>query len=210
MTEYHKIQTVYLRDPATKHRTLLDGQWSMPEFGYLASLPWEWTEKVDGTNVRVIVSGDGHVVKFGGKTEEAQLPTKLYDRLVQRFVGNPAVTALGDCVLYGEGYGAGIQKGGELYAERQDFVLFDVFSGGLWLRREDVYDIARKLDVPHVPVFGHGSLHEAINVARAGADSKVAASPRKIEGLVMRPAHELLTRRGDRVIAKIKAKDFAL
>lgn len=207
MSEYHKIQTVYMRDPDTKHRTLLDGQWSLPEFGYLASLPWEWTEKIDGTNIRVVSSGGS--VTFGGRTDAAQIPAKLIERLQHRFLGNAALGSFGECVLYGEGYGAGIQKGGGDYRADQDFALFDVWCGGMWLRRSDVYDIAGKLDVPHVPVVGHGPLHEAISVVRDGLVSTLAATSRGAEGLVMRPAHELLTRRGERIIAKIKTKDFA-
>ena len=66
MTEYHKIQTVFLRDPATKMRTLLDGQWALPEFEYLARNPWYFTEKIDGINIRVVF--DGESVSFGGRT----------------------------------------------------------------------------------------------------------------------------------------------
>lgn len=37
MREYPKIQTVFKRDPTTNMKTLLDGDWSLPEFGYLAN-----------------------------------------------------------------------------------------------------------------------------------------------------------------------------
>lgn len=57
MLEYHKIQSVYMRDPATKHRTFLIGEWAVPAFGYLANNLWQWTEKIDGTNVRVVWNG---------------------------------------------------------------------------------------------------------------------------------------------------------
>ena len=55
MKEYHKIQTVFKRDPATKIKTLLDVDWSQDAFGYLADNEWVFTEKVDGTNIRVMV-----------------------------------------------------------------------------------------------------------------------------------------------------------
>lgn len=54
MTEYHKIQTLFKRDMESKHKTLLEGQWTLPEFEYLAGNVWTFTEKVDGTNIRVI------------------------------------------------------------------------------------------------------------------------------------------------------------
>jgi len=59
MKEFHKIQTIYKRDPATKHRTLVEGDFSLPEFGFLQNNAWVFTEKVDGTNnVRVIFDGE--------------------------------------------------------------------------------------------------------------------------------------------------------
>ena len=42
MTEYHKIQSIWLRDPETKCKTFIEGAWSMPEFGFLAVVG-DWT-----------------------------------------------------------------------------------------------------------------------------------------------------------------------
>lgn len=44
MTQYHKIQTIYKRDMANGKR-LLEGEWSLPEFRYLAPLQWIGDEK---------------------------------------------------------------------------------------------------------------------------------------------------------------------
>jgi hypothetical protein len=207
MTEYHKIPTVWQRDPANPKR-LVEGAWATPEIGHLALTPWTWTEKVDGTNIRVIVK-DGKVT-FGGKTDSAQIPAKLVERLQQRFLGNPALLALGDVVLYGEGHGAGIQSSNKdvgFYRPDQDLILFDVFCGGLWLERHNVEDIAAKLDVPVVPIVGAGPLLDAIRDVRNGVASVIGCN-KPMEGYVMRPAVELRDRRGERIIAKIKSKDF--
>lgn len=40
MKEYHKIQTVFLRNPETKFKTLIEGQFSLPEFEYLKNNLW--------------------------------------------------------------------------------------------------------------------------------------------------------------------------
>lgn len=217
MIEYHKIQSVYLRDPANRHKTFLDGQWSLPEFGFLARNEWHWTEKVDGTNVRVFY--DGEAVRFGGRTEAAQMPVFLLERLQALFpvekldAAFPDVEAamragtLGSVMLYGEGYGAKIQKGGGNYKpDGVDFVLFDVQIGGVYLERQNVEDVAAKMGLRVVPVLGKGTLEDAIAMAKAGFDS--TWGPFKAEGLVMRPATELLTRRGHRLITKVKHKDF--
>ena len=51
MIQYHKIQTVFKRDPETKFKTLLMGEYSLPEFEYLKNNEWVFTEKIDGTKV---------------------------------------------------------------------------------------------------------------------------------------------------------------
>jgi hypothetical protein len=217
--EYHKIQTVFRRDPATKHKTLLDGVWSLPEFGYLASNEWVFTEKVDGTNIRVMCQArplmepdSQYSITFGGKTDAAQIPAFLVEKLQARFMLDEQRAKLAEifpegACLYGEGYGARIQKGGGNYRADQDFVLFDVKVGDWWLQREDVEDVAQKLGLDAVPILQRGTLHDMIAMVREGFDSTWGSFP--AEGVVARPATELKTRRGDRLITKIKHKDFA-
>lgn len=209
MVEYHKIQSVYFRDPDTKHRTFLIGQWSMPEFGYLADREWICTEKIDGTNVRVHWDGTG--VEFGGRTADAQMPTFLLNRLGQLFPRDRVADVFPDAtdvMLFGEGFGAKIQKGGGNYiADGQDFILFDVMIGGIFLERQSVEDIASKLGIRVVSVVARCSLLEAISLVQKGFNSSFG--PFLSEGLVMRPAVELRTRRGERIIAKVKHRDFA-
>lgn len=84
MKEYHKIQTVYKRNPETKFKTLLEGDFSLPEFEYLRDNAWVFTEKVDGTNIRVMF--DGKNITFGGKTDGAQIPSFLITALNNRFM----------------------------------------------------------------------------------------------------------------------------
>ena len=87
MKEYHKIHTVFKRDPANKYRTLLMGEYSHPEFAYLRYNDWVFTEKVDGTNIRIIQQLLGHrslrtteVYTHVARTFYADTPSPL-DRL---------------------------------------------------------------------------------------------------------------------------------
>jgi len=213
MSEYHKIQSVFFRDPDNNNRTLLEGQWSLPEFEYLAHNKWEYTEKVDGTNIRVIYTpGDDQAegrVTFKGRTETSQMPALLVDELRNIF-DKPEDMFAQDLnvpiVLYGEGYGAKIQKGGGNYLQGQSFVLFDVQIDGWWLRRKDVEDVADKLKLEVVPVIGTGDLYEMVEMCRDGIDSRWGDF--QAEGIVARPQTELCTRGGQRVITKCKCKDF--
>jgi hypothetical protein len=207
MKEYHKIQTVFLRDPNTKFKTLLEGEFALPEFKYLANNEWMFTEKVDGTNIRVMF--DGQQITFGGKTDNAQIPAFLVTRLQDVFLPQletfKAKFADGVC-LYGEGYGAKIQNGGGNYRQDQDFVLFDVKIGDWWLERSSVEEIASTLKLDIVPIIGAGTLYDMVEMTRRGFNSiwgNFAA-----EGIVARPSIELKSRNGHRVITKLKHRDF--
>ena len=207
MKEYPKIQTVFKRDPTTNMKTLLFGEYSMSEFFYLADNQWVFTEKVDGTNIRVMIA-DGRIT-FGGKTDAAQIPASLVERLNERFL--PQTERLlemfpdGGC-LYGEGYGARIQKGGGNYRADQDFVLFDAMVGPWWLMRDSLLDIGSKLSIDVVPMVDCGTLPEMVEKASSGFNSAWGSFP--AEGIVARPLLGLCTRSGQRIITKIKYKDF--
>jgi hypothetical protein len=218
MKEYHKIHTLYERDPATNHKTLIEGRFARPEFEYLADRPWVFTEKVDGTNIRVQYSSpdaDGHV-RFGGRTDDAQIPAFLVEHLMRTFTMSKMEAAFPDSLfvtLYGEGYGPKIQKGGGRYREDAGFILFDVTVGDMdndvWLERHNVEDVAAKLGIPVVPVVGEGTVYDAVALVKEGFQSRCATDQTLIaEGIVFRPKVELFDRRGQRIISKLKVKDF--
>lgn len=207
MQEYHKIDTVFKRDLATNHKTLIDGDYAHDAFAYLANNEWVFTEKVDGTNIRVII--DNGKITFGGKTDAAQIPALLVAKLNERFL--PQADALaaafpdGGC-LYGEGYGARIQKSGGRYRPDQDFVLFDVRVGEWWLERANIEDVAGKFGLDVVPIIGRGTLAQMVDRAKSGIKSTWGDFA--AEGIVARPSVELRSRNGARIITKIKSKDF--
>ena len=202
---YPKIVSIFKRDENT--HAFIDGAFSLPEFEYLKSNFWIWTEKVDGTNIRV--EWDGETVRFDGKTDNAQIPTFLYDKLqdlfaIENFKG--FYSGISMC-LYGEGYGAKIQGGGKYISDDVSFVLFDVLVDRWWLKRESIEDIADKLKIDVVPIVGAGTLKDAITVIK---EHRLMSKWGDFlaEGLVLKPKVELKTRRGDRIITKIKHKDY--
>lgn len=205
MTEYHKIHTIFKRDPKGR---ILEGEYSLPEFDYLKNNRWVMTEKVDGMNIRIMWKD--LKISFGGKTDAAKLPASLFVRLDEIFKGKENVFADlftdAPVCLYGEGYGARIQKIGGKYRPDQDFVLFDISVGHMWLRRDSVYDIAAKLDLIAVPEMGTGTLPEIVEFCRHGFNSKWGDF--EAEGIVARPEVELRSRAGVRMITKLKCRDF--
>lgn len=213
MNEYHKIQSMFKRDMENGGKIII-GEWTLPEFEYLKNNQWIFTEKVDGTNIRVMWDGD--YISFGGKTDNAQLHMDLIRALQDMFEGATGRKLFGETFptkdgekaevcFYGEGYGAGIQKGG-VYREDKSFVLFDIKIGDLWLQRKDVEEIAKKFEIDIVPIVGEGTLAEGMDMVKKGIKSEWGDFT--AEGIVARPKVEMRTRRGDRMITKIKHKDF--
>jgi len=203
MKPYHKIQSIYKRD--TRGKFLL-GQWSRPELEYLQSLPWYWDEKVDGTNIRV--HWDTQDIRFGGRTDKAQIQVTLLDELNRLFSSGEMKDKYPDTTmtLYGEGYGARIQKGGGNYRPDNSFCLFDVSIGEFWLERDDVQDIAKVLQLEVVPPVGCGTIAQAIEYVKGSCKSHWGDF--RSEGLVLRPMIQLFNKQGNRIITKVKCKDF--
>ncbi len=223
--EYPKIQTIFKRD-MENGGVIMPGHYSTPEFEYLSDKRWRWTEKVDGTNVRLHFNGES--ITAGGRTDDAQMPGHLMyalaaynDPVLWRKVFNEkedlqrAATGLSplgesvDVTIFGEGYGPKIQKGGGLYSDDVKFIVFDIKVGRWWLKDRDVEDIASKLGMVTVPIVGDDSLNNAVKLIQ---NNELRSSWQmrgvKIEGIVGKPVVPLFDRTGHRIIAKIKTKDF--
>ena len=206
MSEYHKIETLYERDEKTfklKPELILKNR----VYGVIKT--WHWTEKIDGTNIRCIWR-DGKLA-FGGKTDNAQIHADLVKWLYE----NVSIEKMrevfpeGDAVVYGEGYGAGIQKGGGDYSPTKKLIVFDVLIGGQWwLSQENVDDVATKLGLDVVPYIGEMTLEEATEMVRVGFPSRLNGGKKQAEGLVGRPIETLFDKKGHRLIVKLKTKDF--
>lgn len=65
MIEYHKIETIFERD-MDGSKKLIPGKFRNKTVEFLKDNTWVFTEKIDGTNIRI--HWDGHKVEFGGRT----------------------------------------------------------------------------------------------------------------------------------------------
>lgn len=207
MKTYPKIQSLFNRDEKFK---FIDGEYRLPEFRYLAKNQWQYTEKIHGTNIRVEWNTQG--VFFHGRTDKSQMIPFLLEKLHQIFPATLLKEKYPDTSMwfYGEGYGARIQKGGGNYiSDGVSFACFDIIIDDLWLEWHNIVDICEKLQIETVPVMGSGTLHSAIDwITTTGIQSHYGDF--KAEGLVLRPEIPLMTRRGHRIITKIKHGDFLL
>lgn len=205
MSEYPKIRGPFKRAPERPH-PVIPGEWSCEEFEILQDIEWMWTEKIDGTNIRVI--WDGHKPEFRGRTDRAQIPSHLLAKLEELFPEEILEQQFGsnEVVLYGEGFGPKIQAGGGRYSDEPDFALFDVRIGRWWLRQGDVTDIANQLDIHRAPVLMSAPLNTVIYyMSRAPFQSRYGEFP--AEGAIGRPVGEMLNRAGDRIIVKLKPEN---
>jgi hypothetical protein len=209
MKLYHKIETIFNRDE-TGSKKLIEGSWRNETVEFLADNIWLFTEKIDGTNIRVM--WDGHNITFGGRTESSSIPAHLMNKLIEMFA-NEATEQLfeqifgeKEVIFFGEGYGPKIQSVGSQYRDDVSFILFDVMVNDMFLKREDVEGIASCFDVDVVPVIFFGTLKNAVEYVKTKPMSTIGTAP--MEGLVGRPQVEIKDRRGERVIVKIKVKDF--
>lgn len=211
MKEYHKIETIFERD-VDGTKKLIEGKFRNETVEFLKNNVWQFTEKIDGTNIRV--RWDGHEISFAGRTDRAQIPNHLMDKLNEIF-SNVSTEELfeqmfgeKEVILFGEGYGTKIQKIGRLYRSDVSFILFDVMVDGMYLNRNNVESIATSLGVEIVPIVLEGTISEAVEFVKNKPDSTIGQA--KMEGVVGRPKVELFDRRGNRLIVKIKVCDFQI
>ena len=210
MRTYEKIETIFERDiEGTKK--LIPGKFRNETVEFLKDCVWEWSEKVDGTNIRVF--WDGHSITFGGRTEKAQIPANLVNRLNELFGGETNAQIFEqkfgerEVILFGEGYGNKIQSAGKFYnPDGVDFILFDVLIHDNYQPRETVNGIAKSFGIKTVPIVGEGTIDEAVQYVKGHPNSTLGNV--EMEGLVCRPKVELRDRAGNRLIAKIKYRDF--
>lgn len=229
MTTYPKVDTLFDRDERFQVDTT---RFRRPVFATIDR--WLVTEKVDGTNMRLIFEidenpgGDGTEppalsTSIRGKTDSASIPPLLLghcrgvvDGILTSVGGLMLDHGLSEYVLYGEGYGAKIQGGGR-YRPDQGFVLFDVgVGGGRFLSDEKVTAAAMELGLPRVPLLNGGetmSTDEVVKLVQVGFASSATNEDLRdpdfaAEGVVARTVEPLYDNRGERVMWKLKAKDF--
>lgn len=162
-------------------------------------------------NCNIRICWDGYRVEFRGRTDKAQIPTHLLAKLEELFGGESKEEIFEqtfggkEVILFGEGYGKKIQKGGELYGD-VNFILFDVYVGGYWLSSDIVSDIAEKFGIKRVPILFVGTLNCGVDFIKEHPKSVLKEA--EMEGIVGRPMVQMFSRTGERIMVKIKCRDF--
>lgn len=207
---YPKIETLYKRNQETFKAT---NEIRCPEFGNIKK--WLITEKIDGRNQRILYDALEDTLEFKGRTNKADMPPFLLEKLVQIFPIEKIKKQFKDVqqvCLYGESYGPRINSGGNYRPKGAgvSFRLIDIKIGHWWLEWDSIVDIAKSLDIRTVPKYGIMGIKQAIDYI--GNFSLVAQQEKEVdviaEGIVARSHPLVLFRNGNPVVWKLKVKDF--
>lgn len=212
--EFEKINTIFERDMMT-HK--INDVICRPEFELIKH--WEVQEKIDGMNIGVgfVAKPDVDEMWIQGRGDNAQIPGDLMTYLKNHFSTDkfkaafPTLRAGEKVIIYGEGCGAGIQKGG-IYGKEKHFVVFDVLVGTWWLTPDNVRDVAAKFNVPTVPtIMEKGTVEQIIDYVKAKPKSMYAQQMGNdgiTEGIVAKTEPRLFMRDGSPLIFKLKVRDY--
>lgn len=214
--DYHKIDSLYKRDKKGK---IIINDYSKKEFEFLKDIIWIATEKVDGTNIHfdLITDSDSNVtnITINGRTDKAEIPDYLLNQLESvkdKLIKTKVFKPNSKIQIFGEGYGNKIQDG-SCYSDTQKFIVFDIVIIGenkkWYLDRDTVQRITEEIGLDIVPVIFIDTLSEIENYVKYGIGSMVAENDNVMaEGVVCVPSVPLFDNKGERIIVKIKTKDY--
>lgn len=225
--EYPKIDSLFKREGYDYAKTgikpngkqLLIGEYARPEFESICR--WHVEEKIDGMNIRVMyekqqgTNGPIDWVGYRGRTDNAVIPSQLgnwlrenlsIEKLAKQFANAQEV------ILFGEGYGPGIQQG-DYYSKEQQFHLFDAVIDGYWLSKEKVKILGYELEIYDDLIdVGILSTQEIVEFVRSKPISQLALTQtnekRTIEGVVARAHPLMFCRSRHPIMFKLKCKDM--
>lgn len=235
---YPKILAPFSRE-TNGDKYVSEGKWSKPEFEMLKDIDWLWSVKVDGTSIGLRWDGErvsfvGHTDKSQIppkllKYLQDNFGTPEAESIFEDLYGSIPVTVYGEGISSETNQNYGYPDG--------NFVVFDVkcdLLNGRWWPRDYVQKFYEKFPNSCLKCIEnlHGSLEEAVNFVKElkvnnnniltnksfgtkRSDQKIFVeqsydSKVQVEGLVLRPKYELMSSNGERIICKIKCKDFSI
>lgn len=209
MKEYHKIETLFKF--SQEHKKFIYGDFYNKNVELLKDNAWLFTEKIDGTNFRIY--WNGHGLKYAGRTDKAEF-TKEQIAFIEKELVNEEIEQVFEqkfnekvVTVYGELYGNSIQNGG-LYTDGKGlgFKVFDIEIEDIFLKFNDMQELANELGYGSVPLAMVGTIQNAIKYCEKF--DKSLFSNAKLEGLVGKPIGDFRDRLSKRIVVKIKKRDL--
>lgn len=184
-----------------------DGIYRDPMVAFLADNDWEIRRKVDGENIRI--RWDGEQALWNGKTNAFQCSLEFHEYMDNTFLEEIFEEKFGrdkEVIIFGEKMGPKTQ-GNELGLDKDEIIIYDVCIDGYWLDKWSVKSIADYFNVRTVyDLMGPDVQHPwrlpmIINAVAHGQFEDW-------EGIVAVPMVECRDQKGNRVIVKVKNKDY--
>lgn len=226
---YPKIETLFERDPVTFK--IIPGKFRNEIYSLINE--WEFTEKIDGTNIGIVYetitpplktyyrkmiedpSNEKCVgISYQGRTSNADIPKGIIKYLDDKIDIDIMFSLFQNkkVIFFGEGYGHKIQNGYNYILTSdpyvQKFIIFDINVNGYWLKRENIEYICKTLGLDVVPLIRNMPLEEGINLVKDGFSSNLANGSVRAEGFIGRTKEPLFDSQGRRLIIKLKTSDF--
>ncbi len=173
------------------------------------------TEKVHGTCTLLALLGGRRAMSskgYGAAHKAIKDDGKnLHWRIARKFQLFEKLEGLGDVMLYGETFGAGVQdldygapRGEPAYAA------FDIGMGGRYLDYDDFERVCTERGIPTVPVLYRGPFGAECLALTTGRETVSSRGSHLREGIVIRPVRERHDAAIGRVILKSVSADYLL
>lgn len=175
---------------------------------YLRHSDWCYKRKLDGENQRVWWNGEQ--VVWNGKSNAYNCKQDWVDYMNNTFQEELFEEIFGrdrDVMLYGERMGQKVQEN-ELGLDHTEFILFDVCVNGQFLGQDAINEIGHRLGINTCFDFMQGADMLYVDTL----DNLILACERgdfkDWEGIVAQPMIELRDQKGERIVTKIKTRDY--
>ena len=211
--KYPKIKSVFKRGEDFKFTK----EWTSQVLSELQDFKWHCSEKLDGINIRIVCDLEKNSFQFFGRSDKAIIPQPLelvLSRTIHNIKNNLSAfssTHSKQLVLFGEGFGNNIRKGGLYLGKNVDLNVFDCYAfiseeKGFWLNTEHLKELAGALKIKMTPELSPMNIREASEFVKKGFKSQHGTAI--AEGLVLKSRYPLYDTFGERLIFKMKTKDF--
>lgn len=177
---------------------------------YLENNYWNFKRKLDGQNMRVYWNGEQTL--WNGKSDAFQCGAELTEYMNETFLEELFEEHFGrdvDVVLYGEHMGPKVQ-GNELELKKSEFVLFDVWLQGHWLCPEAIVEVAKNFNIKtcYDYMMYDNDVAKYEEKLTTLIDRVAYGNYDGWEGIVATPVVDLRDSSGNRIVVKIKNRDY--
>jgi len=210
-TKFSKIYTIFERDKKFK---IVEGVINPKLVGIENIKKFVVTEKIDGTNCGIILTPEKEIlIRKRSDIIEDDKQHHLYFEAIKEIDTKKIKDYFEDSnsliTIFGEACGDNIQKKGKEYGDKKHFRLFDVKVGNSFLDWDDLIKFSKATGIQMVEWFKFEG-KDILDYNYWLKFLKEVNENKYVEGYVVRSRPALLNKFSERMIFKIKLKDFKI